>query len=140
VVKDPNVRAEIEREWRSIRAMVNWNRSGSLPGGGYINETPPEEFYNLPFVLAYSVLDDVLAQMIVEHIFKCAKKNGYCFNLGDKMLSSKRGLSWKDYATVDAGRKRRNDVAHNGILHSKEVCVKYINAVEDELRNWGLFV
>jgi hypothetical protein len=139
VIKDQNVRAEIAQEWRSVRALVNWHRGHASPGG-YILEKPPDKFYNLPLVLAYAVLDDVLAQMINEHIFKCSKNNGNCFNLGDKMKSSIGMLAWIDYTTIDDVRKKRNEVAHKGILHSQGVCLQYINAVEDELKKLGLFV
>jgi hypothetical protein len=141
MIKDQNVRAEIKQEWKTVRALTGWSSGGAVSGGCggvFIVETPPEQFYNLPLVLAYSVLDDVLGQMIFEHIFNCTTKNMNCHKLGDKMQSSNGKIMWKDYATVNDGRNRRNDVAHNGVLHSEQICRKYINAVEDELKNWGL--
>jgi hypothetical protein len=143
MIKDQNIRAEIKQGWDAVRALTGWSSGGVASGGCggvLIVQTPPEQFYNLPLVLAYSVLDDVLGQMIIENIFKCAKKNGYCYNLGDKMQSSKGNIMWKDYATVNDGRNRRNEVAHKGVLHSEQICRQYINAVEDELKNWRLFV
>jgi hypothetical protein len=141
MIHDPTVKGEIEKEWTTIAYLTNYNRSyvvGSAGGAAYINETPPETFYNLPLVLAYAALDDVLAQFIVEGVFRCLKKNGNCFNLGDKMDSAKEAISWVNFDLVKEGREARNDLAHESKLVEKHRCLKYIQAVEDELKKWGV--
>ena len=40
-----------------------------IPGGGAVQMSPSEEFYNLPLVLAYGVLGEALAQMAHEGMF-----------------------------------------------------------------------
>jgi hypothetical protein len=53
------------------------------------------------------------------------------------MLASKLSINWNNYQLVDNGRDKRNEVAHKGMLHSKYICLKFINAIEDELTNWN---
>jgi hypothetical protein len=89
-------------------------------------------------VLAYCTLDYVLGQFILEGIFTCTKKNNNCFMLSDKMKSAKSAISWVDYNLVDRGREVRNDLAHKSKVASKVDCIKYIDAVEAELRSWKL--
>jgi hypothetical protein len=144
VIKDRTVKAELQQQWATVRALSQWSR-GSVVGGGFgavfINETPPESFYNLPLVLAYSALDHALTQFIVEGVFPCTNRKGHpCFNLGEKMKAAKNapGLSWIDFDSVEKGRVARNDLAHRAKLASKNECRAFIEAVEVEFRHWGL--
>jgi hypothetical protein len=73
MIKDVNVKAEIAEEWIALNTLVNWSR-GWMAGGTFVNETPPESFFNLPLVLAYSTLDHALAQFIIEEHFVCKKE------------------------------------------------------------------
>jgi hypothetical protein len=142
MIRDPAVKAEIEQEWATVRDLANWSRDYVLGGGSggiFVNETPPGGFYNLPLVLAYSTLDNVLAQLLTEGAFHCLQKNGQpCFGLKDKMRASRTALPWVDYARVERGRVARNEVAHDTKLHNKKTCIEFIKAVEAELRSWGV--
>ena len=138
MIKDPVVRAELEAEWKTVRALTNWHRVHMMMGGA-VNVSPPEEFYNLPLVLAYSALDHALAQFIAEGVFGCKTSKGKpCYNLGDKIKAAKTGLSWKDFTTVEEGQGVRNDLAHRTKLAGKKNCLRYIDAIEIEFRSWGL--
>ena len=46
-------------------------------------------------------------------------------------------LKWKNYDLVDEGRRARNELAHEAVLHSKYVCPN-LSAIEDEFKNWAL--
>lgn len=94
-------------------------------------EDRPEESYNLLLILAYSVLGQVLSQLQNEEVI--AKKSD---KLGYMMKVSKITLTWQDYNTLDKGREARNDLAHGAILVEKNDCLKYINAIEVELKAW----
>jgi hypothetical protein len=136
MIRDKNVVAQIVQEWATIRSLVHWSRSYIGSGGVFINETPPDEFYNLPLVLAYSTLDDVLGQFINEGSFPCRKPG--CFKLGEKMESAKHAIKWLNYALVNQGRDARNGLAHRNTLVAKNDCLRYIEAVGAELKGWGL--
>ena len=104
--------------------------------GAIINETPPSESYNLPFVLAYAVLDQVLAELINQGTFQCAGKEP--LPLGTKMEASKNAVPWQDYDKIKNGKKDRNDLAHEAKLLNKDKCFEYIDAIETELKAWGV--
>jgi len=111
------------------------HRQWLIPGDGVINETPPEDFYNLPFLLAYAVLDQVLDELMDQGVFQCVQKRPF---LGDKMVVSRNRLPWLDYDLVDLGRKARNDLAHEAKLLGKSQCFAFIDAIEAELKAWGI--
>lgn len=134
MIAEQTVRAEIAEEWKAVLGLRDWQRSYVIPGA-FINETPPESFYNLPLVLAYAALEDFLDQCIVENIFRPKKATN---RLGEKMGVAKNVIPWVDFDTVDAGRDARNHLAHKGILCSRQDCLKYIKALDAELKNWGL--
>jgi hypothetical protein len=54
------------------------------------------------------------------------------------MEASRSVLSWKDYDKIKNGKKDRNDLAHEAKLLSKDKCFEYIDAIETELRAWGV--
>ena len=105
MIRDPQARSEIAREWAAIRKLCTGShRQSQLDGGLFINETPPENFYNLPFLLAYAVLDQVLAELIDQGTIHWQKRRPL---LGDKMAASANALPWQNYALVDIGKTAR---------------------------------
>jgi hypothetical protein len=106
--------------------------SGGM-GAVMINETPIDEFYNLPFMLAYSVLEDAIDFLDVSG--KIAKAG---WKLGPRMEVAKTVLTWIDFALVDDGREKRNDLAHEAKLLPRKDCIHYIEAIGAELKAWRL--
>ncbi len=98
-----------------------------------INETRPEDSYNLPLVLAYAVLDRVLRELRDQGAFTCNT-----WKLGAKMAASQNVLPWQDYHLVDNGRVARNYLAHKAKLLSKADCLQFIDAIESELTAWNI--
>lgn len=135
MIQDPAARADIVQEWGAVKKLCSSDRAYMIPGAGFINTSPPESFYNLPFLLAYATLDQVLSQMIEEGAIQCEKKRPM---LGDKMAASITAIPWHRYEFVEAGRIARNALAHEAILLSKPDCLTYIDAVEKELTAWGV--
>ena len=54
------------------------------------------------------------------------------------MGASQKLLPWQNYDLVDNGRVARNDLAHEAKLSSKADCLRFINAIEAELKAWGI--
>src|SRR5476649_519121 len=101
MINDPTKMQEIAAEWSAIRVLCNdSHRQAMLSSGVYINETPPSELYNLPLVLAYAVLDEVLGALIAEGVFDCKTEM-----LGARMDASKAALKWLDYQLVFQGKE-----------------------------------
>ena len=84
-------------------------------------------------MLGSSVLDQVLSELCDQGEFSFNDRN-----LGPKMLASRSKLPWQDFDTVDDGRDKRNELAHEAQLLSKKDCLRYISSIESELTAWGV--
>ena len=134
MLSDQRTKSEISRDWGVVRSLCTGShRQWQVPGGPFINETRPAESYNLPLVLAFAVLDRVLNEFRDQDTFSCSK-----WQLGNKMAAARNALPWQNYDLVDEGRNKRNEIAHEATLFSKPDCLRYIDAVEAELKAWGL--
>jgi hypothetical protein len=134
VTLDPRIKRDIEQPWKVVRFLCRGShRQAQLPGGPFINETPLDEHYNLPFVLAFAVLDQVLDELIAQGLFK---PRGTL--LGAKMDASRGALPWQGYDLVWDGKEKRNDLAHEAKLLKKADCLRYVDAIEAELRAWNV--
>ena len=118
-----------------MRKLCDGSHRQAMVGLMYINETPPESFYNLPLILAYGVLDQVLTELIDQGTIQCVGKKRF---LGDKMMISRNSLPWQNYSIVDAGKTARNELAHDAKLLGKNDCFAFIDAIEVELKAWGV--
>lgn len=129
--------SEIVQDWAVVKKFCSGShRQALIPGCGFINETPPEEFYNLPLVLAYGVLDQVLSDFMEKGLFPSPNRKRPL--LGDKMIASRHHLQWRNYEFVEQGKNARNNLAHEGYLLGKFQCLEFIDAIENELNGWGV--
>jgi hypothetical protein len=134
VIENPADARRIKDEWAVVKKFCTSSHRQAMVGAGiFINETPPDSFYNLALLLAYGVLDQTLNVLIGEGVFTCKS-----WMLGAKMSASKTALTWTDFAAVDAGKDRRNALAHNGVVASKADCLATVAVVEAELHAWGV--
>ena len=74
MIHDQKVLSDISQQWKAIRKLCSHSHRQWFAHGALIQETPPSESYNLPFVLAYAVLDQVFAELINQGTFQCAGK------------------------------------------------------------------
>jgi len=136
MIYDQHVRSDILQEWTAVRKLcAGSHRQCMIPGGAFINETPPESFYNLPFLLAYAILDQVLTELIDQESIQCKQKKPL---LGDKMAASLNVLPWQNYTLIEDGKTARNELAHEARLLTKNDCFAYIDAIETELKAWDV--
>lgn len=133
MIKDQQAKAEIAQDWSVVRKLCKEGRTWLIPGAGVVSETYPEDYYNLPLVLGYAVLDRVLTELRDQGEFAC---RGWL--LGAKMAASQSVLPWQDYDLVNGGKEARNNLAHDAVLTSKTDCLRFIDAVETELKAWGI--
>ena len=136
MITDAQSLTEIRETWTGVHKLKAHDRFYPiLPGAGVINAASfmPEGFWNLPFLLAYSVLDDVLTVLRDQGVFQCES-----WMLGKKMEASRNHLPWQDYDLVVAGKDARNDLAHGAVMLPKKECFMYIDAIEVELGAWGV--
>lgn len=89
--------------------------------------------YNLPLLLAFDVLRQVLLQARDDGRFACPSNQ-----LGNLMNSAKGALPWIDWKTLREGIRRRNEVAHDGELFDSAQCLQDIANVENQLIEWRI--
>lgn len=134
MIKDEIARTNIIADWNGVRKIQSsGDHTAMYPFGMVITSTVPDAFWNLPFLLAYAVLDETLNELKDQGEFICRTRM-----LGEKMEASKAHLPWQNYDDVWKGKEARNDLAHEAIILAKDECFKYIDAVEEELRVWGI--
>ena len=133
MIHNRQTKSDIAQDWSVVRKLCNAAKTSFLPGYGVIVNEPPKEIYNLPLVLAYAVLDQVLNELIAQGEFSCKLRL-----LGPKMAASQNKLPWKDYGLVDKGKTARNDLSHEAKLLSKADCLQFIDAIESELTAWNI--
>ncbi len=137
MIADQDIKSEIQSLWNGIHKMANVPRKYTVPlrGKTYSYPAAPKDFHNLPFLLAYSVLDSVLSELSQQGVFACGS-----WMLGKKMEASRSNLPWQDYVLIEKGREQRNALAHGSVLLSRDECLQYISAVERELIAWQVVV
>jgi hypothetical protein len=136
MIRDPNARSEFAREWAAVKTLCSAShRQYQIAGGPFINETPPDSYFKLPFLLAYAILDQVLAELIDQGTIQCLRRRPL---LGDKMAASTTRMTWQNYLDVDRGKTARNELAHDARLLGKADCFRFIEAIENELKAWAV--
>lgn len=134
MITDASSLATLRDAWAGVEKLKAYDRLVTVvPSGGLLaaGSLAPEGFWNLPFVLAYSVLDQVLTALRDQGVFVCSS-----WMLGPKMQASRQFLPWQDFDLVSRGKDARNEVAHKAVLLSKSECFLYIEAVGKELQAW----
>ncbi|MRV70223.1 hypothetical protein GJ700_00620 [Duganella sp. FT92W] len=136
MISNPTIILSLRQQWAVVTRFCSNSHSQYMSScGSFINETPPESFFNLPLLLAYGVLDQVLEELVEQGTVP--KPSGKP-SLGTRMIASCGVIPWKDYDCVDNGRGERNDLAHEGKLLDREACFRFISAVENELKAWHI--
>jgi hypothetical protein len=89
--------------------------------------------YNLPYLLAFGVLKQVLLQAREEGRFTSSRPQ-----LADLMDSAKNSLEWIDWQCLREAVKRRNEVVKDGKLFGDVQCLQDIADIEAQLLAWGI--
>jgi hypothetical protein len=137
MITDVNALEEIRESWAGVEALRARLQVSAFASIGMLGGVFPfalsNAAHNVPFIHAYSVLNDVLEQLANEGKITCES-----IFLGKLLKASKDVLPWKDFSLIDAGANRRNDLAHRGRLLERAECWKYIDAVKQELVSWNI--
>jgi len=138
MIEDETIRADLNIQWIVVRKLcAASHRQYMVAGAGgatFVNETPPDDYYNLPLVLAFAVLDQALDAHIQQGTFKCSGERP---PLGAKMSASRNALPWQDYQLVEHGKCARNALAHEAKIIPKTDCFNFIDGIERELKAWA---
>ncbi len=138
MMKDNNVLKEMVGAWEGVRkmqAMLDTYATTALVGGFPQLSDYQNACHGLTLIYAYAVLQEVLEQLRDEGQFVSSSGK-----LGTLMHESKKSLPWVDFAIIDKGRERRNDVAHRRSIVPLAESRRYIDAIEQELIAWKILL
>ena len=54
------------------------------------------------------------------------------------MADSQQTIGWTNFALLNEGKEKRNDIAHRSEILPHAKSEEYIDAIEAELRGWGV--
>lgn len=135
MISDQAVLNEIRLSWHGAEKLRERLRREAFGSMGVIGGRFPfalaDVAHNLPFMQAYSVLNDVLDQLRAQGRFSCSSRF-----LGPLVRASETALPWLDFSLIATGVSKRNQVAHDAIYLSRKECWDYMNAIERELAAW----
>ena len=134
MISNASTQFDIERQWSVVKRLSKDGNTMLIPGAGIVEQSFPAGFRNLSFVLAYTVIEQVLEALIDAGHVPRPKQ----MHIGQMMAAASTSLSWIDYGKVETGRIRRNELAHDGRLLSDSECLEYILAIEQELKLWNV--
>ncbi|KAA5535654.1 hypothetical protein FYK55_28510 [Roseiconus nitratireducens] len=125
------------KNWSGVEALREKLNVSAFSAVGVVGGTFPfslaDAAHNVPLLHAFSVLNDVLAQLASEGHFSC--KSHF---LGALVAKSANQLPWRDVESVKSGIKDRNRVAHLGVMLSRCTCWKHIDTIKLELTQFGI--
>jgi hypothetical protein len=137
MIADLTALQEIRSAWNGVEALRQRIQVGLFASveiiGGVYPFSVADAAHNLPFLHAYSVLNDSLQQLASDGKFSCKS-----IFLGKLLQESEKILPWNDFALIKSGADRRNDLAHRGDVLPRGDCWKYIDAIKTELTLWGI--
>jgi hypothetical protein len=128
--------ATLQSEWQGVVRMRERVRHLVVSTFAFDSAQSPvfgDVLYNLPLVLAFDVLTNLLLRAKDEGLFTSSGNQ-----LGDLMDSGKTAFSWLDWHGLRDAVKRRNEVAQSGKLFGDLQCLLYIARIEDQLIAWGI--
>jgi hypothetical protein len=136
MIADPNVRAGIQAEWRGaieLRARVQRSLLGAFAQGGSSAIFAADAAHNLPMIHGFGVLNNVLLAFRDQGRFSCKG-----FTLGPLMDASRTNIPWLDFDNMKAAVRRRNEVAHDGVLLPRGECWTHLDAISAQLTSWSI--
>ena len=137
MITDNATLSEIQSNWNGVEALRKKLQVSAFASVGEIGGIYPfalsNAAHNLPFIHAFSVLNEVLIALENEGHFSCNS-----IFLGKLLRESKNSLPWQNYSEIKAGVNLRNGVAHRGDLLESNECWSYIDVIKAELLSWHI--
>jgi len=136
MIQNDSVLDDLKNDWKGIDKLLSIVKGTSyvLPSGDIFQENEKWQSYNIPFLLSYVVLDNVLSAFHGQGNFTCKEKR----TLNNLMEASRPHIPWRNFDTINKGRLARNELAHEAVLLSKEECIRFIEAIRLELVGWSI--
>ena len=136
MIVNPSAVTPLQVEWQSVLQMRSRIQHLVLSTFAFdIRRSPAfgDVLYNLPFLLAFEVLKQVLLQARAAGLI-----TGSGQRLADLIESSKSSLPWMDWDGLHQAMNRRNEVLQEGKLCGDAQCLADIAAIEAQLAAWAV--
>ena len=136
MIMNPSAVAPLQVEWESVIRMRERIRQLVLSTFAFdISRSPAfgDVLYNLPFLLAFDVLKQVLLQARAAGLI-----TGSGQQLADLIENARSSLPWMDWDGLREAVKRRNEVVQDGKLCGDAQCLEDISAIEAQLAAWAV--
>jgi hypothetical protein len=136
MITDPKTVSSLQAEWSGVLRMQERMKLllvATFAGGAFTSPALGGVVYNLPLLLAVDVLQQVLNVLKHQGAFQC-----HSSHLGPLVDAAKPALPWLDWQRIRDGVRRRNEVAHDGVLHDAQTCNADIAAIGSQLVAWGV--
>ena len=136
MIVNPSSLASLQAEWDGAVRMRDRVRHLVSSTFAFDTKKSPafgDVLYNLPLLLAFNVLKQVLLQAREEGLISSSQRQ-----LSDLMDSAKTALEWIDWQLLWEGVKRQDEVAEGNKLFGDGQCLKYIAFIEAQLVAWGI--
>ena|SRR5688572_4924512 len=134
MLSDATTFADLRLEWDGVEQMQKRMQTlcvVTFASGGITAHGLAKVVYNMPLLLAFSVLGETLLAIRREGHF-----TGKRDHVGPLMDDAKTSLTWLDWQSLRDGVKRRNQVAHDGVLFESKQCLEDIDLVRKQLAAW----
>jgi hypothetical protein len=134
LITDVSALSTIRTEWSAVVAVREHMRKLMAgPVGSISDGALHSVVYNLPLLLAFNVLERALRALKRQR-----QVPGSSEQLGDLMDMFQGDPSWLEWSVLRDGERRRHAIACTGELFSGVECLADIDAVEEQLRAWGI--
>ncbi len=136
MIVNPSAVTPLQVEWQGVLQMRSRIQHLVLSTFAFdIRRSPAfgDVLYNLPFLLAFEVLKQVLLQARAAGLI-----TGSGQRLADLIESSKSSLPWMDWDGLHEAMNRRNEVLQEGKLCGDAQCLADIAAIEAQLAAWAV--
>ena len=136
MIVNPSAVTPLQVEWQGVLQMRSRIQHLVLSTFAFdIRRSPAfgDVLYNLPFLLAFEVLKQVLLQARAAGLI-----TGSGQRLADLIESSKSSLPWMDWDGLHEAMNRRNEVLQEGKLCGDAQCLADIEAIEAQLAAWAV--
>jgi len=137
MIEDEDSLEAIKNDWIGVELLRDKLKRSAYASMGVIGGIFPfalaNAAHNLPFIHAYSILNEVLIVLAKEGHFECNS-----IFLGKLLVLSRNALPWIDYEKIVTGVERRNAVAHRADLLERGECWQYVDAIKKELESWQI--
>jgi len=136
MITTPATIVALQAEWAGVEKMLGRMKllvTATFAGGAFTGPALANVVYNLPVLLAFDVLGQVLVASRDEGAFSCKGDK-----LGPLMDNAKVPLSWLDWQKLRDGVRYRNEIAHDGKLFEAKECNEMISQIRNQLAAWNI--